>query len=153
MQVKCGADLIRVERISRAIARIGAPFLYRIWTPEELNDCLPADYVQGGSLPEPAAESLAARFAAKEAVAKALGTGIGPMGVGWTDISVCRAAWSRAPEVCLTGAALNRYKNLGGESISISLTHDGPLAMAFCVLLHQSGEAAGASEEYTGMRP
>jgi len=147
MQVKCGTDLIRIERISQAIARIGTPFLYRIWTAEELGDCLPADFTPGEALPGPAAASLAARFTAKEAMAKALGTGIGPMGVGWTDVSVRRTEHSAAPEVCLTGEALSRYKSLGGESISISLTHDGPWAMAFCVLLLQSGEQDCMDEE------
>ncbi|MDD3953717.1 MAG: holo-ACP synthase, partial [Lentisphaeria bacterium] len=107
-------------------------FLSRIWTDEELADCLPAD----GKLSDRACASLAARFAAKEAVAKALGTGIGPRGICWQNIAVRRSAGGQ-PVVSLTGPAKSHYAAIGGVSVSISLAHDGGLAIAQCVLLCQ----------------
>ncbi len=130
LSVRCGADLIAIERISHAVERLGQPFLDRIWTSEEQSDCL-AD----GRCTAAAAASLAARFAAKEAAAKALGTGIGRSGVAWTDIFVKRLKGGE-PAICLAGAALRIYGQIGGRSISISLTHEREMAMAFCVLLH-----------------
>lgn len=162
MQVKCGTDIIRIERVAQAVRRQGKPFLDRIWTADEQADCLPAnrrtkasDALQPAGMTTVEAASLAARFAAKEAVAKALGTGIGPLGVSWTDIVICRQpgcdpadqatgpdgdspAMRLAPQVLLLGGALRRYQQMGGQSICISLTHDGGLAMAYCVLLHDS---------------
>jgi len=72
MLVSSGVDIVEVERIDRAIIRHGQRFFQRLFTPNELVD-------SGGRTP-----ALAARFAAKEAVAKALGTGIGE--VGWKEI-------------------------------------------------------------------
>lgn len=141
MQVKCGTDLVQVQRIKRAAEKIGRPFLCRIWTEAELEACLDGgDFARNSLLTPLAAASLAARFAAKEAVAKALGTGIGPAGVHWTDIEVSKAASGSAPRLRLTGGALNRYRQLGGQSISISLSHEGGLALACCVLLQADGE-------------
>lgn len=80
--------------------------------------------------------SLAARFAGKEAIAKALGTGIGPRGIAWTDLEILREP-SGAPVVRLHGAARDLYVELGGQSLALSLTHDQNLAQAFCVMLCQ----------------
>ena len=175
VQIKCGTDLIRIERIRQAIQRQGRPLINRIWTAEEQADCglsrqtgcRSSDQADDLIAPLSAtnAASLAARFAAKEAVAKALGTGIGPLGVGWTDIVIRRlsAAYSqtepvleatadhdlihpamlRAPHVFLMGGALKRYQQMGGLSISISLSHEGDLASAHCVLLHEPAEEIG----------
>lgn len=170
MQVKCGTDIIRIERVAQAVRRMGKPFLDRIWTADEQADCLPAnrrteasDALQPTGVTVAGAASLAARFAAKEAVAKALGTGIGPLGVSWTDIVIYRQsghdpadrpaipdgdppAMRRAPQVLLQGGALHRYQQMGGQSISISLTHEGGLAMAYCVLLHEPGAGNPAGD-------
>ena len=170
MQIKCGTDLIQIERISRAIRRLGRSFLDRIWSAEEQADCLAAkssdngvsdDLNKGIVLTASSASSLAARFAAKEAAAKALGTGIGPLGVCWTDIVIQRGpgiqgdscteigagdqpAGMTAPLVVLKGGALRRYRQLGGISICVSLSHEGGLALAYCVLLHDSNANANA---------
>lgn len=130
MQVLCGTDLVHIHRIEQAIMRQGKPFLERIFTASEKAYCTLPD----GSIRY---TSLAARFAAKEAVAKALGTGIGPAGIQWTDIEILNQT-SGAPFACLHGAAQTRYEALGGFSLSISLTHDQDLAQAFCVLLSTS---------------
>lgn len=132
MMVQNGIDLVHIDRIRKGIERLGRPFLDRIWTTDELTDCLPDDDV----LTEGAVASLAVRFAAKEATAKALGTGIGPGGICWKDISVKRIAGGR-PQISLAGPAQHRYEALGGVSLSISLAHEGGIAVAQCVLLHQ----------------
>ena len=78
--VRTGVDLIEIERVAAAIDRFGPRFLERIFTPAELAVC--ANKV----------DSLAVRFAAKEAAAKALGAGIWRTGIDWTDIEVLRDA-------------------------------------------------------------
>jgi holo-[acyl-carrier protein] synthase len=141
LAVRCGTDLVDIERIREAVTRLGQPFLDRIWTAGEQADCL-----QGvswpGSLPDrfkdnplapKAAASLAVRFAAKEAAAKAMGTGIGRLGIGWTDLVVVRDA-AGAPSMRLEGAARTVFARLGGQSLTISLSHERHLALAFCVL-------------------
>lgn len=124
MQVKCGTDLVQIERLERAVLRQGERFLNRVFTTRELAQC------QGKIA------SLAARFAAKEAIAKALGTGIGPHQIAWTDLEIVRQD-SGQPTVELHAAAARFYAELGGQSIAISLTHEQNLAQAFCVLLIQ----------------
>ncbi len=124
-RLRCGTDLIRISRIARAFERQGDRFSSRIYTASELADC--------GWPTKTRIDSLAVRFAAKEAVSKALGTGIGPRGVRWTDIQIVRVTGD-APRVQLQGAAAQRYFELKGQSISISMSHDGDLALAFCVL-------------------
>ena len=129
--IRCGTDLVEIARIEKAAERLGSSFLDRLFTAGEQADCL-----AGGRSARQAAASFAVRFAAKEAVAKALGTGIWREGIGWTDIAVRRAAGAE-PEIVLSGAALARFQTLGGYSISISLSHEHHLAMAFCVLACQ----------------
>lgn len=125
MQVRCGTDIIHIDRFSRAIERQGERFLARIFTLQEQSAC------------EGRTASLAARFAAKEAIAKALGTGIGPLGIRWTDLEV-QTDSAGAPHVVLHEAAERRYQDLSGQSIAISLSHDQNLAQAFCVLICQA---------------
>jgi holo-[acyl-carrier protein] synthase len=83
-----GVDLIEIKRLQNAIDRHGRRFLERVFTSQELSEA-------GDNT-----ASLAARFAAKEAVAKALGTGIGT--VGWQEIEVVRGS-ARQPILCLHG--------------------------------------------------
>jgi holo-[acyl-carrier protein] synthase len=118
MKLATGVDLIEVERVADAIRRHGERFLQRIYTPAELADA-------AGS---PA--SLAARFAAKEAAAKALGVGIGQ--VAWREIEVLRTP-SGQPELRLHGAASRLAQELGLQTWSISLSHTRQHAMALVV--------------------
>ncbi len=120
MKLSSGVDLIEIERVRDAIARHGNLFLDRIFTDAELKAC-------GGRV-----ESLAARFTAKEAVAKALGTGIGD--VGWKEIEVVGDE-NRAPSVRLSGEAdrVAREKDLKVWSLSLSHTHTH--AIAFVVVM------------------
>src|SRR4029079_19320559 len=98
--------------IHMAVERHGMRFLMRVYTPNELAHC------QGR------AESLAGRFAAKEAVAKALGTGIWRRAIGWTDIEILRDPQSGAPQLHLHNAAADCAAALGLCEWSISLSHD-----------------------------
>lgn len=126
MQIRCGTDIVSIVRIERAVSRQGQPFVDRIWTSSEQADCKGAGRYA----------SLAARFAAKEAVAKALGTGIGPRGVGWHDIEIFKLP-SGQPELKLYGAAEMISHGKGLVSHSISLSHEKDQAIAFCVLLYE----------------
>jgi holo-[acyl-carrier protein] synthase len=114
----CGVDLVELERFRHGLSRSGDRFLKRIYTQREINLC-------GGR-----AERLAARFAAKEAVAKALGTGV--RGIGWTDIEVLSDA-SGCPRLCLAGRAAELAASIGIRSWGISLSHTDDWAVAFVV--------------------
>ena len=118
-----GVDLTEITRIATAINRHGTRFLTRVYTAQELADCAART------------ESLAARFAAKEAVGKALGTGIWRHGVDWRDIEVRRDRQSGAPQLHLYNAAATRATTLGLHEWSISLSHDRDRAIAFVVAL------------------
>jgi holo-[acyl-carrier protein] synthase len=118
MNLCSGVDLIEIERVRDAIERHGDRFLNRIFTSFELAE------VQN----DPA--SLAVRFAAKEAVAKALGTGIGV--VCWQDIEIRRGP-ERQPQLYLYGAAAQLAGELGLVHWSISLSHTQDIAIAMAV--------------------
>jgi holo-[acyl-carrier protein] synthase len=124
MIVGTGVDLIEVERIARSIARYGSRFLERIYTPAEIAYCQRKRHS--------AAESFAARFAAKEAGAKALGTGMG-FGVTWQEIEVERRP-SGQPLLAFSGRAAERARALGVVGAQLSLTHTATQAIAFVVL-------------------
>lgn len=118
MKLTTGIDLIEIERIADAIERHGERFLNRIFTPREIADC-------GGR-----AESLAARWAAKEAVAKALGCGIGA--VSWQEIEIQREE-NGAPTLHLYGEAARLAQEKGLETWSVSLSHSQSHAVAMVV--------------------
>lgn len=119
MLVGTGIDLVEVPRIARSVERYGERFLRRVFTPEEIAFC---------RRKANAAESFAARFAAKEAAAKALGTGI-QHGVTWKELEVRRLPGER-PTLHLSGRARTIAGQLGVTHVSLSLTHTAALAMA-----------------------
>jgi holo-[acyl-carrier protein] synthase len=123
MIVGSGIDLIEIDRIQRSLDRFGARFLERIYTAGEQAYCLSK---------RNAAESLAARFAAKEAGAKALGTGM-RHGVSWVEIEVVREASGR-PTLRFHGRAAEMARRLEVQHAALSLTHSMNLAMASVVL-------------------
>ena len=123
-QIKNGIDLVQISRIDQSIQELGDRFLNRIYTEAEITYC---------QKKKNAAESFAARFAAKEAVSKALGTGIGPYGVSFKQIEV-QAIQGKAPNICLYDKTYEYFKMQGGQSIAISLSHDGDYAIAFCII-------------------
>ena len=118
-----GTDLAEIDRIERSIARFGERFLSRIYTEGEIAYCRR----KKGS-----GESFAARFAAKEAGAKALGTGIS-RGVSWQEFEVRREPGQR-PTLHLSGRAAVLAGRLGVTNISLSLTHSREMAMAVVVM-------------------
>ncbi len=113
-----GVDIVEIERVQHSITRFGPRFLKRVYTEQELTYC-------NGRV-----SSLAARWAAKEAVAKALGTGIGD--VRWQDIEVINDANCR-PSLVLYGVAATLAAQLGIDTFSISLSHTKDYAVAFVV--------------------
>ncbi len=124
MIVGLGTDLIEVARIEASIRRFGDRFLQRVFTEAEVAYCLRKR--------ASAAESFAARFAAKEAGAKALGTGIS-RGVSWREIEVQRQP-GEAPTLHWSGRAADRAAAMGVRRASVSLTHSRSAAMAVVVL-------------------
>ncbi len=123
MIVGSGIDLTEIGRIQQSVERYGKRFLDRVYTPAEQAYCLRK---------RRSAESLAARFAAKEAGAKALGTGIS-RGVNWLEIEVVREP-GRRPTLRFSGRAQDISVKLGVTHVALSITHTGDLAMASVVL-------------------
>ena len=123
MIIGTGIDLAEIKRIQQSMDRYGARFLDRVYTATEQAYC---------SRKRNAAESFAARFAAKEAGAKALGTGIG-FGVSWREIEVVRLPGGR-PTLRFHGRAAQIAAHLGVTRSALSLTHTTELAMASVVL-------------------
>ena len=123
MVLGLGSDLIEIARIEKSIERFGARFLERVFTPAEIAYC---------QTKKNAAESFAARFAAKEAGAKALGTGIS-YGIAWPEIEVRREATGR-PVLHWSGRALERAEAMGVRRTSLSLTHAREIALAVVVV-------------------
>src|SRR5947199_9075116 len=122
MIVGTGVDLAEVPRIRASIERYGARFIDRIYTPGEI------EYVERKAN---RFERYAARFAAKEAGMKAIGTGW-KKGVRWQDFEVANLA-TGAPTLRLHGVASAIAEKLGVRRISLSLTHTAELAMAHVI--------------------
>ncbi len=123
MIIGTGIDLVEIERIERTVNRYGERFLNRVYTAAEQAYCLGK---------RTSAESLAARFAAKEAGAKALGTGIS-RGVNWLELEVVRRPGQR-PTLHFHGRAREIAERLGVTGAALSITHTAQLAMASVVL-------------------
>lgn len=123
MIIGSGIDMVEIQRIQHSIDRYGTRFLNRVYTPSEQAYCLRK---------RNAAESFAARFAAKEAGAKALGTGIS-YGVNWLEIEVVREPSGR-PTLRFHGRAAQIANRLGFVRAALSVTHTAELAAASVVL-------------------
>jgi holo-[acyl-carrier protein] synthase len=118
-----GVDVVKVERLVASLERFGRRMEARLYTEAEL------EYCRRHKDPLP---HLAARFAAKEAAFKAIGTGLSN-GVGWKQAEVIQPG-GQQPRIEFHGVALERFQSLGCTSSHLSLTHDGGLAIA-CVVL------------------
>jgi len=131
MIVGIGSDLIDIRRVEKVLERHGARFIARIFTEAEQ-----AKAARRAQSPRSLIATYAKRFAAKEACAKALGTGIRG-GVWWRDMGVVNLPGGR-PTMHLTGGALARLQSLvppGHEArIDLTITDDWPLAQAFVVI-------------------
>lgn len=119
-----GIDIIKVDRIRETIARFGARFTGRVLTPAEQR------YVRGRP------ETMAGRWAAKEAVSKVLGLGV--RGIGWRDIEVERLPTGQ-PSVRLHGRAAARAEQLGMGRIALSISHEQDYAVAIAFGVRSQG--------------
>jgi holo-[acyl-carrier protein] synthase len=119
-ELACGVDLIEINRFKKLNPAIRKRFIKRVYTSAEEFICADRN------------ESLAGRFAAKEAVAKALGTGIGL--VHWQDIEIVENEM-RQPQVKLHGQGQKIADEMGLQLWSISITHTDEMAMAFVVAI------------------
>ena len=123
-----GIDIIEVARVEAAYGRFGRRFLNRILHPDEIAYCL------SHKSPAP---FLAARFAAKEAISKAFGTGIGSQ-LSWQDMEVKRKATGE-PFVILHGSGEKVLEERGARTVHISLSHTQNYAAAVAVLESETG--------------
>lgn len=128
MIIGIGSDIIDIRRIERTLARFGDRFIHRIYTERER--------ARAERRPDQRAATYAKRFAAKEATAKALGTGL-KQGVFWRDMGVANLP-SGQPTMNLTGGAARRLEQLTPRGhvahIHVSLTDDYPLAVGFVII-------------------
>lgn len=118
-----GTDIVAIERFQRFIDENNSALMDRLFTPQEREYC---------SARKTGAASYAARFAAKEAFLKALGSGLRD-GISWHDIEVVNDRLGK-PELILTGHANQRYLDLGLGNVFISLAHDSGSAIATVIL-------------------
>jgi holo-[acyl-carrier protein] synthase len=119
-----GIDIIKVERIRRSLDRFGSRFSRRVLTPAEQR------YVRDRP------ETMAGRWAAKEAVSKVLGLGV--RGIGWREIEIERLPTGQ-PAVRLHGRAERRAKQLGMERIAVSISHEADYAVAIAFGVRTTG--------------
>ena len=124
-----GVDVVDIARVRALLDRHGERFLRRVFTEDE------AAYAMGGANQ---AERLAGRFAVKEAVMKALGTGKS-QGILWRDVETHRGRLGK-PEVRLHGQAVKWLKNRGWGAVHVSITHEGGKAVAFVIIEKAGGE-------------
>lgn len=123
MSVYCGVDIIEIERLKKSIEEIDS-FKERVFTKNEIEYCDKRNKARY--------ESYAARFAGKEAVLKALGTGLAE-GLEWKMIEILNDEKGK-PNVVLSQKALELYEGLGARDIDISVSHCGSYAVAYVVI-------------------
>ncbi|MGI6777156.1 MAG: holo-ACP synthase [Acetivibrionales bacterium] len=124
MSIRCGVDIIEIDRIKKSVGEGNNAFRDRVFTDREIEYCELKKNVKY--------ESYAARFAAKEAVSKAFGTGIG-QGVSLKDIEILNDEFGK-PYVVLHNKCREIFEKINGESISLSLSHCKDYAVAYAVI-------------------
>ena len=124
MTIAIGTDIVQIQRIASALERQGDKFLQRILTKSEI-----VEYQARGN----SVAFLAKRFAAKEAIAKALGTGIG-RGISFQQLIVSNNS-DGAPQVELQANAAERLKQLGGSKVLLSLSDEKSYALAYVAII------------------
>lgn len=124
--MKCGIDIVSAKRIKELVERRGVEKLLRIWTQLEINDATTKrgliDYA-----------SLAGKYAVKEAVSKAFGTGFGRSGVNFQEIEVQKGEYNQ-PFVKLYGTTYEYFKSRNYKGLCVSISHEGDIATAICIL-------------------
>lgn len=128
LAIFCGVDIIEIRRVEKSMEEHGGHFRDRVFTEREIAYCEGKKAVKY--------KSYAARFAAKEAVSKAFGTGIAGE-LTWKDIEVVNDGQG-CPRIVLYGKAKSLYEKKGGKGLSVSLSHCESTAMAYVVL--ETGE-------------
>ena len=118
-----GTDIVKISRVEELVSCYGDRFLKRLFLPGEISYC------QTKKRP---AIHFAARFAAKEALLKALGTGLS-QGISWKDMEVCRQPGS-APEFALSGRVAELCRERGITGNLVSLSHEQEFALAFVII-------------------
>ncbi len=126
MKITCGTDIVEIDRIKKAVNKT-VSFLNRIYTLNEQEYCIGK---KAGRY-----SSLAARFAAKEAVAKAFGTGMGQKAAP-LEIEILNDPQGK-PYVSLKGSAKETFEEIDAEKIDISLSHGRDYAVAFAVIMYK----------------
>lgn len=124
MAIFCGTDIIEIDRIEKSFMSSGDIFRDKLFTEKEIEYCESKKAVKY--------KSYAARFAAKEAVSKAFGTGISE-GICWKEIEIINDS-KGCPGVVLKGNAKKVFEAAGGKSLSISLSHCENYAVAYAVM-------------------
>lgn len=124
MGIHCGVDIIEIRRVKESFEAGKCAFRDRVFTGREIQYCEGKNAVKY--------ESYAARFAAKEAVSKAFGTGIGE-NIAWKDIEVLNDELGK-PYVVLHNGAKDLFKSINGCSIALSLSHCKDYAIAYAVV-------------------
>lgn len=119
MIIGIGIDIIEINRIDDSVQRFGKAFLDRIYSAKEQQERSERTYFAG-------------RWAAKEAISKALGTGIGK-DCSWLDIEILNNE-AGAPVAVLSGAAAKRLNSLGGSKVHISISHERTNAVAMAII-------------------
>ena len=130
--IRAGVDRVELAEFRRTLRVAGPGFVQRIYTSAEIGFC------------HGRVERLATRFAAKEAVAKVLGTGI--RGVGWHEIEIVTTAAGQ-PSISLHRRAAARAEQLGMSSLALSLSHTSTVAEAFAVALCTAPEISQPTQE------
>jgi holo-[acyl-carrier protein] synthase len=118
-----GIDLVEIKRMGTALRRWGGPFRKRLFTDREWRECAQRQRQE---------ECLAGKFAAKEALFKALSTGVS-QGIGWRQVEVVHSPGG-APMIEVTGKARDLLLSLGMQRIWVSLSHDGGFSIAVVVV-------------------
>jgi len=123
MIIGLGTDVLEIDRMGLAMKRRGERFQQRVFTEAEVAHCRRR---------KNQAESFAVRFAVKEATLKAMGRGLF-QGVALKDIGVVHDQRGK-PDIKLTGGGRKRFEEMGGKSISVSMTHSGLVAFAVVII-------------------
>ncbi|GAB4133683.1 MAG: holo-ACP synthase [Cyanobacteria bacterium J069] len=134
MNISVGTDIVHIPRIRALIDRFGDRFLKKVYTAIEQQDYWQASAQAMAN--QTGIVRLAGRWAAKEAVVKAMGTGW--RGIRYTDVEIQRQG-SGAPRVCLYGAAA-KWGAAAGDNWQLSLSHDGEYAIAMVIFLRNVAE-------------
>jgi len=122
--ILCGVDIIEIERVKKSLDCTGTAFRDKVFTKNEI------DYCEGRNVVK--YQSYAARFAAKEAVTKAFGTGIGS-GIVWKEVEILNKE-SGKPYVVLSGKAKEQFNKIEALNMDLSLSHCNSYAIAYFVI-------------------